>query len=84
MTKFRLKLAAIMLDTALNTASGSDEIEDNRVEGAIDPDDCDMLDSSQALLYELKAKVDNMTIKEAATGICEYSLCPKISAYLTF
>jgi hypothetical protein len=44
-------------------------LEDNRVEGVVNLDDCDMLYSSQALLCELRIKINNMTIKEAATEV---------------
>lgn len=72
MENFRLKLAAILLQTQLNTARGSEEIEDNSIEEDENPEDCEMLESSEALLHGLKTQIKNMKVKEVAAVICKY------------
>ncbi|KAF8721706.1 hypothetical protein HU200_022879 [Digitaria exilis] len=72
MQEDRLKLAAILLQTQLNTARGSEEIEDNSIEEDENPEDCEMLESSEALLHGLKTQIKNMKVKEVAAVICKY------------
>ena len=63
-SKFRPKLAAILLDAPLNTARGCDEIEDNTFEGAVDPDECQMIMNRKEWVTSSKPHPIGITLKK--------------------
>lgn len=67
MEKFRLKLAAILLESDNNTAIESEDTESNADE-TIDPNDCVILETPQSF------QCTYTSFRDTAEAICDYIL----------
>lgn len=73
MVEFKLKLAAILLDTPLNTAKEDEAIVETRdaTNSNVNNEDCFMLDASQQVIYGIMSQPYPCSIKESTIGICK-------------
>jgi len=79
MTKFRLKLAAILLDSPLNTAAICEYEKSSSEEEEVDPNDCVMIEKPEqalheSILLEPNKQLNTMSSDDIYYSICEYIL----------